>query len=340
MFELLFRRYTIYLIEAKGLLEKTIDSILFSLDLLQQLYKGDLKKLSPKKLIKLKNELREYEVNGKKLSLKRIRKILNDISKFLTWLSFQPGFKSRIQQDLISYLSLSNEEMAKTYISKTRDFPILDYVVQLCEMIVIDTIIDLRDRAIIAFLLCYGLRNAALRSLILGSIDRISLELKQSPLDGVKTKFTKEIHTFCFRFHPVLVGYIQEWVDTLYQMGYSQSDSLFPLSELKVDENGGFLKRTDIGKDFMMSSTTLNKILKKRADQFNLTYYSAHCYRHSSAYHALRCVQDAHQLKAVSQQFSHKTVALILTTYGNLSIHQQREAIESMNFEFKNKFRF
>ena len=56
----------------------------------------------------------------------------------------------------------------------------------------------------------YGLRNSALRSLKLGSVDRISLELKQSPLDDVKTKFTKEIHTFYFRFDLKLEEYIKE----------------------------------------------------------------------------------------------------------------------------------
>jgi len=332
MYELLIRRYTDFMEEAEGWGTKTVDSKLYSLDIILLQYKGDLKKLSPKKLIKLKNELREYEVNGKKLSLKRIRRILNDISKFLTWLSFQPGYKSRIQPDLISYLSLNNEEMAMTYISKIREFPILENVLRQCELITINNIF--------AFLICYGVRNEALRSLRLGSIDRISLELHQSPLDGVRTKFTKKIDTFCFRFHPKLVGYIQEWVETLYKLGYSQSDPLFPLSKLRVSNNGGFDKRTDIVKDFMKSASTLNKILKDRADQYGVRYFSSHCFRHSCAYHALRCVEDAHQLKAVSQQFGHKTIALVLTTYGNLSIYQQRDAIESMNFESKNKFKF
>ncbi len=340
MIDKLLKKYIVFLEEAEGLSEKTIDSKLGSLDIFLRLYKGDLKKLSPQKLIKLKTDLRDFEPQGKAINLKRVRRILNDVSKFLTWLSFQPGFKSKIQHDMISYLSLSKEEKALTMISAIREFPLLEQVVQWCEMIKIVNIIDLRDIAIIAFSMCFSLRNAATRSMLLGSIDRISLELKQSPLDGVKTKLTKEIHTFCFRFHPRLVYYIKDWIDTLYKLGYSQSDPLFPKSKLKLDANGNFAERTEIEPDFMKSSSTLNNMLKRRAEQCGVRYYSSHCLKHSCAYHALRCVEDAHQLKAVSQQFGHKTIALVLTTYGNLSIHQQREAIESMNFENKNKFKF
>lgn len=89
-----------------------------------------------------------------------------------------------------------------------------------------------------------------------------------------------------------------------------------------------------------MSPSTLNQILKARAEQAGMRYYSAHCYRHSCAYHALLCVENAVQLKAVSQQFGHKTMALLLTTYGNLSPFQQRDVIFKMNFNYANNFGF
>ncbi len=337
MFEKILRKYSIYLTEALGLAETTIDSKLHSLNLFWNLYKSDLKKISPKKLIKLKSDIKTYQTKGKLLSIKIIRRILGDISQFLTWLSLQPGYKSRIQQDTISYLSLSNKQIAESMISKRRDFPFLEFVVNFCKKIEINNIIDQRDRAIIAFLMCFGVRNAALRSLQLGSIDPVSLELNQSPLDGVNTKFTKEINTCCFRFHPDLVQYIHDWIKTLYTIGFSNSDPLFPRTKFE-QSNGSFKKRTKIEAKFIKSSTTLNKMIKQRSEQCGVRVYSAHCFRHSCANNALKSVQNAHEFKAVSQQFGHKTIGLLLTTYGNLQPHQQREVIENMTFDGKNKF--
>jgi integrase/recombinase XerD len=338
LFDQILRKYFIFLKEAEGLSVKTIDSKTLSLDIFHKLYRGDLKKISPNRMIKLKQDIRQYSSNGKILSLKRVRRTLGDITKFLLWLSQQTGYKSKINTDIISYLSLSNEELAKTYISDRRDFPLVEQVVLMCKQLPNETLLDMRDTAIIAFLMCFGIRNETLRTLKLGCIDRISLELKQSPLDDVKTKNTKENHTFCFRFDDYLVSLIRNWVNTLYTHGFSQSDPLFPRSRFSGNIDGTFAKRIDLEKDFMRSSGTLNRILRQRTEENGFRYYSAHCFRHSCAYHALLCVENAHQLKAVSQQFSHNTVALLLTTYGNLSMHQQRETIQNMHFNYANKF--
>jgi len=188
-------------------------------------------------------------------------------------------------------------------------------------------------RAIIAFLACYGLRSSALRSLTFGCIDPVTLEIHQNPLEGVMTKYLKDIHTFCFRFHPKLVGYIKDWITICEELGCSRTDPLFPRLAVCRDENGVFGKAKTLTREFMLSKGTLNRILKDYADKADMKYFSAHQYRHCSCYYALRAARNALELKAVATQFGHKSINLVLATYGNLSYTQVKEVIGQMDFE-------
>ena len=340
MWDNLIKEFEIYLTDAKGQTEKTIDSKMFDLDLLMGLYPKDLRTLTIPKVRAMKKEIRKMEIKNLK-SLLRIHRFYINVRQFLEWLSDQPGYTDITEFDsrVISYFNLSNEDATIAKESPLRDFPEIDQVLELCLSISDDTMIGRRDIVIMAILFCYGIRNESIRTLKLGDIDTFSLSINQSPKKGVRTKGSKHIYTCFFKFDPYFETIIRDWIRELKDAGFKNNDPLIPNSKLERFRDR-FNPRKNVEKKFIKSKGVINNILRQRAEEAGVTYYSAHCFRHSSAFHALKCVRDGVELKAVTQQYGHKTILLILTTYGNLSLSHQKETISKMNMNFENVFGF
>jgi len=328
----LLMQYQVFSMEADGISVKTLESRMYSLDIFLS-HSPDLKKLSPEKAKSFKVFLKDTKNKGRMFSMKRQRRILANVRNFLLWLSLQTGYRRAIPRDLISYFSLSNRDNKLANIRARRDFPSLDHVIRLVNAVSSETVISRMYQALIAVLTLYGIRNSAIRTVTLGNVDPYTLEIHQSPLTGVQTKFTEDIHTFIMPFDSSLVDIVKNWLKECNEMGFGRLDPLFPKLSIKRDKAGVIQKPTELTKEFIRSKHTLNQILKQCANEAELPYYSAHQFRHLCVFCALRAARNAQELKAICTQFGHKTINLVMSTYGNMSYSQQREIIAGMKFE-------
>ncbi|MDD4052450.1 MAG: site-specific integrase [candidate division Zixibacteria bacterium] len=209
----------------------------------------------------------------------------------------------------------------------------MEYVVQLANSIKVETEIDRRDQALIAFLLLSGMRDSAAASLPLGCFDRGKLTINHDPSEGVKTKFGKAYLTCLFRFDDQLLDYVTTWAEYLEKDKlFSSTDPLFPRTRVTQAPGSLSFCADAVGPFFWKGAGSIREILKSRAKAAGLEYYHPHTFRHATAHLAIRGCNSPEEMKAISQNLGHEQVMTTLMTYGNLDSHRVEELIGMLDF--------
>ncbi|MEW6584948.1 MAG: site-specific integrase, partial [Nitrospirota bacterium] len=210
------RKYFRWLQGAQGFSKATIMAIQKAIWLYED-YSifSDFATFSQKKAMGFKDWLGDRRHRNKPISVTTQYHYLRHLHNFFTWLSDQPGYKSRISLDNASYLCLEKKKVREALAPKRVDFPSLDYVIKLVNSIKIRTVIDRRDRALIAFLLLSGMRDKAICTLPIGCFYPETLEINQDPSSGVETKFGKANTSFLLNFNKALLTCVLDWTEYL-----------------------------------------------------------------------------------------------------------------------------
>ena len=187
---------------ALGKSEATLDAMRKALARFED-YTGhrDFKTFRREQAIGFKERLAETDGqrSGESLSRSTQASTLAALKDFFRWLAWQPGFKSKIHVPDIEYFSPSNKDLATAKAAKLRDFPSLEQVRAVIRVMPTDTVVERRNRALIAFVMLTGIRDRALVSLSLRHVDLTKSPplVRQEP-DRVQTKFAKAINTYFF----------------------------------------------------------------------------------------------------------------------------------------------
>ncbi len=324
------RKFFRRLKEAEGLAESTIDCINKAIVVFEAFTKNaDYTKLNPDKAISFKKWLEKQS-----LSLSTQHGYLRYLVKFFTWLSGEPGYKSKISMDTIAYLKLSrkDERIATQY--TPRNFPAVEYVRKIADSIKVNNEIDLRNRAMIAFAILSGIRIEALATLTLGSFNEETLIVNQNPRAGVKTKFAKHILTTLFAFDKKLLEYVIEWVKHLRSKGFGSQDPLFPRAKAEHGENSlTFSTAQEVTPIYWKSTGRIRDVFKHRAGEAQLPYFPPHTFRHSAIDSALRSCKNGAEIKAISQNVGHEHVATTLQSYANYDPITLSKMIKGIDFD-------
>lgn len=331
------RRFFNWLKEAHGHCDSTVNSIEKAI-LIYEDFTGlmDFATFNSEKAIAFKKWLQKRQVKGKSLSVTTYCTYLRYLHKFFLWLSWQPGYKSKITIDTVDYLKpLGKEErIATQYIP--RNFPPLEYVIKLAGAIKINSEIDKRDRAMISFTLLSGMRDQAIVSLPLGCFDENNLAINQSPKLGVQTKFSKHIPTTLFIFDDTLLDYVIEWVKHLKSKGYGSQDPLFPRAKTdKGKEDLSFETASEVEPVFWQGTGRIREIFKIRSQEAGLPYFPPHTFRHLAVDLARKHCKNGEEMKAISQNFGHEHIATTLSDYANYPPQRLSEIIKNIDFSGK-----
>ena len=330
----IIRKYRRYLLEAKGLNEKSIEKMERAI----QLYRiskndEDFKLFSIEKAIEFKDFLKSKKFRNKNLSPNSYRTYLIHLKKFFYWLSNQPGYKSKIESDAIEYLTVSKKENRIATQPRIRRFPTLEYMKELANSVDVSTEVGLRNRAIIAFAALTGIRDGAIISLPLKSVIEEGCYVIQDPADGTDTKFGKVIYSKIFNFDSDLLSYFLEWVKYLKRKGYKPEDPLFPSSKTRRLEGfTSFQESTEVEPVFWKNTENVRKIFRSHCRVITKEYYSPHRFRDAVIYLALQYCVNGKEIKAVSQNFGHEHVATIISTYAQLSPELQLDVLDKLIF--------
>lgn len=278
---------------------------------------------------------------GSSISLKTVGFHLDALKKFLTWVRTQTGYRTKIIERDIDYLSLSKKERNQIRSQKLLpDLPDVNDVKKQIDLIPTETEIDLRDRAIFAFLMCTGIRAEALITLPIMSFNPDSFFINQDPELGVKTKNSEHIISRYFNRDSSFRNEFLDWYWFLRnEKKYEQHLPLFPKNDQSKEGNSALFSNNKVSKEFWQSQSSLTGMMTKRNNSEIVKYFSPHLYRHSAILHATeKCITPS-ELKAVSQNFGHRDVMTTLMTYGNLptrAFMEKVRLIDERDMEYLN----
>jgi integrase len=331
------RRFFIWLKEAGGCCDSTIanieKAILLYEDFTEQ---ADFATFKAQKAIEFKKSLIKRRYRDKNISLTTYCTYLRHLRKFFIWLTSQTGYRSKITPDIVDYLKISEKEERIAMQSIPRSFPPLEYVLNLTGSIKINSEIDKRDRALIAFTLLSGMRDKAIATLPLGCFDETTLTISQNPRRGVETKFSKYIQTTLTKFNDTLFDYLMEWIKHLKNKGFSSQDPLFPRSKNEQGENNlSFETASEVEPVYWRGTGRIREIFKKRSEEASLPYFAPHTFRHLAFEQALKACKSGEHIKAISQNFGHEHIATTLSSYANYTPDRLSQIISNMDFSGK-----
>lgn len=329
------RNYRTWLLEAKGLNEKSVVKMERAIHLYQDFTEDeDFNRFNSDRAINFKNFLKQKKYRGKVMAPNSYRTYLIHLRGFFTWLCTQPGYKSRIKIDSLEYLTVSKKESRLAVQKTIKNFPMLEYIKDIANSVVTTTEIGLRNRALISFTFLTGMRDGAIISLPIMSINEDELYVLQNPMYGVKTKFGKTIYSKIFKFDPDLIRYFLDWLKHLKKKGFSNNDPLFPRSKVKKEGNNlSFQEATEVEPVYWESTASMRKIFKDQCELIKKEYHSPHKYRDAAIYYALKSARNGEEIKAVSQNFGHENVATTMTVYAQLTPEHQLDVLSQLNFQ-------
>lgn len=331
------RKYFEWLKGAKGYSIKTIEAIEKTIWIWEEFSKDDdYASFSQQSAQKFKKWLsnRKQKRGGQHVSLTTQYHYLRYLSAFFLWLSGQPGYKSRIRAYDIQFLKLDKAQSRLATSIKEQRYPSLDYVKKLCSSIDVQTEIDQRDRALIAFHFLSAMRVGAILSLPLSCFDVEMLQVIQDPSAGVKTKFSKRIFTTLLRIDDELLDHILAWVDYLRKTKcFSDADPMFPKTKLeqKSKEDACF-HGIEVEPKFWSGEGPILSIFHSRTETAKLPYFSPHKFRHAAIAETRKYCRTEEQRKALSQNVGHDNIGTTFS-YGNMTPSQVNDVISNMKFK-------
>lgn len=325
------RDYFAYLKEALGRDETTIDGVAKSLTRFEESTKArDFKRFHRGQAVAFKAKLGQAlnARTGERISKATMLSTLRDLRAFFFWLAHLPGFKSHIAYADADYFNLSDKDVAVARARREKRVPTLAQVHHVLSAMPADTVLERRDRALIAFAALTGARVGALASFRLAHVNIFDGYVEQDAR-VVRTKFAKTFRTFLMPIEGDALAIFADWFGELERdHHWGGDDPLFPATQMGLDENGGF-HAVGIMRSGWSTTQPINAIFRRAFEAAGLVYFNPHSFRDMLVRHAMTMKLSPEAMKAWSQNLGHADVLTTFTSYGSVPAHRQGELIRA-----------
>jgi integrase len=323
------RDYFRFLAEAKGRDTVTIDRVAKSLARFEaSTGHRDFKRFHREQAIAFKRGLASTlnERSGQRLSKATVQSALRDLKAFFEWLAREAGYRSQLEYADADYFNLNEKDAAIARARREKAVPTLEMVAHVLAVMPSATVLDRRDRALIAFAAITGARVMALATFRLGHVNLEAGYVEQDART-VATKFAKTFRTI---FMPVCKGAVEivnEWAAEQRESHLAGPDDvLFPATAMGLGPCGGFQPQ-GLARHSWASSGPIRDVFRRGFEAAGLPYFNPHSFRHMLVRHAMTLDLSPEEMKAWSQNLGHSDVMTTFTSYGTVSLHRQSELI-------------
>ena len=326
------RTYLVFEKEARRQSEATIDSIAKSLSRFEEYtnYK-DFKRFHFEQAVAFKRHLASQlnQQTGKPLSKSTISITLRHLKRFFEWLSQQPGYKSGFSYSDAEYFNLSEKDARVASSKRPTQVPTVDQIKHVLSVMPVETDIDLRNRALIAFTLLTGTRDSATASLKLKHVNVKERYVFQDARE-VDVKFGKTFITYFFQIDEYITQTFLDWVSHLREdLFLSDTDPLFPATETQIGIENRQFEACGLSRRHWKSTGPIRTIFRRAFEAAGLPYFNPHSFRSTLASYGEIACRSPEEFKAWSQNLGHEGVLTTFTSYGEVSRHRQAEIIRS-----------
>lgn len=324
------RKYLVWLEDAKGFSDASIDKAAAAISVYEDLLGDkDFRTFHSERARAFKRHLasRKNERTGTPLSAATIGSTLRDVQAFFTWLGDKPGYKSKILYEDVAYLTPDRKADAARRSNLWKPHPSPAQVRRLMASMPDETVIERRNRALVAFLFLTGSREGAAIGLRLGHVD---LQNACVQFDGrkVNTKFGKSFTTGFFPMGAEIVQVVRDWIAELRDVYlFSDTDPLFPKTKVQVGATRRF-EAQGIHREPWSSPSSAARIFKQAFKDAGMPPFSPHRVRDTLAELARDHCRTPEDYKAWSQNLAHESIMTTFFSYGSVAPGRQ---VELMN---------
>jgi integrase len=325
------REYFGYLEQANRMSQSSVDQVAAAIAQFEQSTSfKDFRKFHIAQAVAFKNRLQHHlnPETGKPLAKATIHSRLMALRAFTVWLAGRPGYRSRISYSDADYFnpSANDERIAKAV--RVRPAPSLDEIRKALGGMPTGTVLERRDRAVVAFALVSGARDNAIASLSLKHIDLAARTVFQDARD-VRTKNAK---TFTSTFFPVdreIEAIVAEWIGELAAHGFEPNDPLFPATKMAPGANRHFAA-VGLERKHWRDAGAIRRIFKQAFERAGLPNYNPHSFRHTLAVLGEKRNLTPEEWKAYSQNFGHSSPMTTFNSYGQVAPLRQAEIMNAL----------
>lgn len=326
------RKYLTYLKEAQRNSETSIDNAAAAIARFEKYTNHkDFKRFHIQQAIGFKKQLasQKNEKTSSTLSLATQRATLNILRSFFIWLADQPGYRSCLNYTSADYFRLSEKDNRAAQSHTERHRLSLEQAQRVIQAMPAETVIEQRDRALVAFTLMTGCRDRALVSLKLKHIDlankRVTLDARE-----VMTKNSKSFSTFFMPVGEDIYAIFEGWITSLtYDHNWLSTDPLFPNTLMGHDKHDGF-KAIGIKREHWTSTNAVRRIFRSACENAAMPYVHPHSFRHTLVQLGQQICRTPEEFKAWSQNLGHDHVMTTFKSYGTVSAPRQAEIISQV----------
>ena len=223
--------------------------------------------------------------------------------------------------------SLHDEHIARA--KRSSYVPTLAQIHKIIAQMPTATIVERRNRALIAFTILTSPRDGATISIRMKHVDMIGRKIVQDGAD-MKTKFRKTFSTFFFPVGGVAEEIVSDWITELRTDHlFGPDDPVFPKTKVGCGATGGF-EALGLDRAPWASTTAICDIFKQAFEINGLPHATPHSFRHTLGLYGLDVCKTHAELKAWSQNLGHSNMMTTLMSYGNISEADQGTLIANI----------
>jgi len=325
-------RYAIYMKEARRYDDQSVDAALAAIHRFEAHTKfRDFKTFRQEQAVSFKHHLAK-QLNartGKPLAKSTLLSVLSDLKAFFAWLACEKEYRRRLKETDAAYFNLTEREGRIGRARLEKVVPTLDEVQRAIRAMPFGTVIERRDRTLIAFTLLTAGRDGAIVTLKLKHIDVARQHVRWDARE-VATKARKSFDTYFYPVGDDIRQIVEEWVAFLEkELGWGPDDPLFPVTRMAVGTDGLF-QPIGLNRKHWASGDPVRKIFKAAFAAVGLPYASPHRVRDTVSMLGQRKHMTVEEMKAWSQNMGHERIATTLTSYGPVSSHRQAELMRAL----------
>jgi integrase/recombinase XerD len=326
------RRYLTFVHEAQGYSIPSVDGVAKAIARFET-FTGyrDFKTYQDQQAVDFKRHLmmQKNSRTGEPLSLSTVHSTLKALRNFFRWLAAQSGYKSKFTYNDAEYFNLPDKEARVARARRESPGPTIEQMKAVLAAMPAGTVIERRDRAVVATAVLTGARDGALASLKMKHIDIHRGSLFQDARE-VKTKNSKTFTSWFFPVPGEFRSVVECWVRELREeLLWGDDDPLFPATETSRVGNNQFgvigLKRT-----CWSGAQPIRDIFRRAFAGAGLPYFNPHLLRKTLALFGEGLCHSAEEMKAWSQNLGHDDVGTTFSSYGLVPSERQREIIAGL----------
>jgi integrase len=326
------KEYFRFLAEADRKSQASIDAVCKAINRFEN-HTGfkDLASFNRDQAVAFKKELASTGAKrtGGPLSKSTMHATTNALKAFFRWLYSQPGYRSRINPTEIEYLNLSEKDVRAAKQPAVKRFPTLEQVRHVVFSMPMTTVVERRDRALIAFTIVTGMRDDAIASIRLKHVETDLKRVIQNPLE-MRTKFSKQIVTYFFPVGADLHEIVFDWVRELREMQlFGHDDPVFPMTRIVQDDERCFTA-DGIVPAFWANAEPIRVVFRRAFKSAGLDYYNPHAFRDTLVALGKKKCRTPEEFEAWSKNLGHEEMITTFRSYGHFDSARQGELINAV----------